>query len=95
MDSDAVGKLPALVDYLNDQKPRWEALQSTLTINEVEEFAEDMANQGTTYGYAPLVRWANQLHHHVTMFEMDELAESMKRFPEVLSEMVAISSAHS
>jgi signal transduction histidine kinase/CheY-like chemotaxis protein len=90
MDSDSLAKLPALASYLEGQKSLWEELDATLTINEVEEFAEEMARKGTEFGYAPLLRWADRLRNHVTMFEMDEMAEAMKEYPQLLTEVASV-----
>jgi len=52
---DELARLPELVDLLEGElRTEWEALRATMTINEIEDFANRMQTLGKEYGYPPL-----------------------------------------
>jgi len=74
-------KLPELLPLLEGELTTCEALQKTMIINEVEEFATLTENWGITYHYPPLKKWGEALHTQASQFDVPALRKSLEYFP--------------
>ena len=83
VDADTLVRLPELAQALEQEKDTWEELSSTLTINDIEDFAARMRELGEEYGYAPLTVWSRDLGEQTSMFELDAMAKTLGGFPEL------------
>ena len=81
---ETVKRLPDLASHLETQKETWEELSKTLTINEVEEFANQIKEAGIEYGYPPVIAWGDRLAGQAGMFDMDGMAKSLEAFPKLI-----------
>ncbi len=86
MSSAAREKLPELVSVLKGQQTTSEQLAETLTINEVEAFADLMKATGGRHEYQPLLEWSQKLARQSAAFDMDGLSESLKEFRSIIQE---------
>lgn len=76
-----------LLSDLKDQEPVWQTLSQTLTINDVEDFAEHMQALGQKYRYEMLIKWGEKLASEVSAFDMDGMAETLKEFEGILEQV--------
>lgn len=79
-DLDSVVDLPGLLDSLKDQTTRVAELQSTLTINEIEEFAAQMKDLGEHHRCQLLSHWSGELADAASMFDADQMAKLLSAF---------------
>jgi HPt (histidine-containing phosphotransfer) domain-containing protein len=84
IDLDTIDDLPALIQALGPGKERVAELRTTLTINEIEGFSEQMRAMGTTHRFAPLEQWAESLADAARMFDVDAMGASLDRYGELL-----------
>ena len=86
VDELAIERLPELINKLESHKAKVEELSSTLTINEVEEFAGELRALGQEYGYPPLMSWGERLAQHAGSFEMDRMANALQHYPQLIAD---------
>jgi len=82
--------LPQLVEDLAEQHETWEQLVSTLTINEIEDFAERIRKMGQVHSYDPLVQWATELAEQTALFNMEGAEEILRSLPAIEEELRTI-----
>lgn len=87
LDESVRKRLPELIQKLEETKSLWEELSSTQTINEIEDFARQIQELGTEFGYAPLIKWAKRLGMQAGMFDMDAMAKTLEGYPELIEEI--------
>ncbi|MBT3605391.1 MAG: HAMP domain-containing protein [Candidatus Latescibacteria bacterium] len=80
-------KLPELLGAVSEKASYAAGLAETLTINEVEEFATWLMALGESYGLSLLVTWAGQLVQQASMFEMDDMAKTLKSYPDLMEDI--------
>ena len=81
-----LAQLPDLIKQLEMRRSDSDALSQTLTINEIEIFANEMKMLGDQTGYPPLSQWANQLIVQATTFDMDGIVQTLDGYADLLSE---------
>jgi CheY-like chemotaxis protein len=82
---DELARLPELVDLLEGElRTEWEALRATMTINEIEDFANRMQTLGKEYGYPPLASWGESMQTQASMFQLDALPRTMAEYPQLI-----------
>ena len=69
-----------LAAELEKQKPIWEELSQTLSINEIEDFAQNLRELGEQYDDASLIQWTEKLAEQATMFDLDNMAETLAQY---------------
>ncbi|MBT4099059.1 MAG: hypothetical protein HOM68_18905 [Gemmatimonadetes bacterium] len=72
--------LPGLLTTLEEQTARVAELQSTLTINEIEEFASQMRDLGDQHRCQPLSDWSGELADAASMFDAQQMALLLSMF---------------
>jgi len=80
MDEETRAKLPDLLERLQEMTNTCEQLAHTLTINEVEEFAESVVRLGEAYQVPPVVIWGQGLADQAAMFDMDGMPKTLGSF---------------
>ena len=80
LSSKVLEKLPKLVSELEAYLDRVEELKATLTINEIEDFANEILSLGESTEYHPLSDWARRLLDAASMFEMDAISTELGAF---------------
>ena len=70
-------RLPELIKQLEDRRGVCEDLAQTLTINDVEDFANEMQELACVYQYQPLLAWGEKLLIEATMFDMDGISDTL------------------
>jgi len=80
LDPLVVERLPALIESLEGKRDVVAELQSTLTINEIEDFATEMEALGKEHGYPPLVSWSERLAENATGFDMNGIARELHEY---------------
>lgn len=83
-DSETLARLPNLLEILEDQVNVWEEISEILTINDIEDFADKMKLLGTKYNYKSLASWGDRLLLQATMFDVESLSETLKKFPDII-----------
>jgi len=81
--------LELLLDTLYSDKKTWETLSQTLTINDIEDFAQRMQVLGQDHRYEPLVNWSAKLTEQASLFDMDNMAKTLGRYPEFIDAIEA------
>ena len=87
MDDAARSRLPELVRLLEQQRPVWEEISSTLTINDVEEFALRMQEVGIDFAYPPLEQWGRRLADQASMFDLAALPATLEEFSTLIDQI--------
>ncbi len=85
--SETLAKLPELLKTLESQVSVWEDLSEILTINDIEDFANEMKTLGIKYDYKPLAVWGDRLLLQATMFDIDSLSRTLKDFPDIIGKI--------
>ncbi|MFT5089480.1 MAG: PAS domain S-box-containing protein [Candidatus Latescibacterota bacterium] len=80
-------RLPQLMAILEEETQTWEELCTTLTINEIESFAEHLQAIGKEHAYHPLVQWAETLAEQTTLFDMDGVQKTLGEFVHIGEEI--------
>ncbi|MBT4099800.1 MAG: hypothetical protein HOM68_23590 [Gemmatimonadetes bacterium] len=84
LDLGAVKRLPILVESLETEIEVVTELSSTLTINEIEDFAERMGTLGKEHGYTALVSWSARLAKSADQFDMDGMLHELHEYPTLI-----------
>jgi len=79
--------LPQLLAILEEKRNTWEELCTTLTINDIESFAEELLNTGREHHYSPLVAWAETLAEQTALFDMDGMQKTLADFVQIGDEI--------
>ncbi len=80
-------KRQALRKRLEQERSRVAELITSQTINEVEDFGQQMAELGAEFGYEPLQLWGERLKSHAMLFQMDQMNTSLSRFETLLNDL--------
>ena len=86
-------KLPELLEEMKSRMATWEALSETLSINDIETFANELGALGESYGSGRLAKWGEELANQASMFELDKMGVLMKEYPNLVSELENLQSA--
>lgn len=89
---DARARLPLLVDFMKSQVETCGDLSFTLTLNEIDAFAQTMIEHGDSHDYPPLRAWATRLARQSDAFDMDGVAESLKIYSQLVDATAALTS---
>ncbi|MDY6992025.1 MAG: PAS domain S-box protein, partial [Pseudomonadota bacterium] len=74
--------LPQLAQRLEQEtQVQWQQVSHTLTINEIEQFAEQVKALGQNYHYPPLIHWGQQLLIQSNLFDIQALSKLLAEFP--------------
>ncbi|MBT3605392.1 MAG: response regulator [Candidatus Latescibacteria bacterium] len=84
-----------LVAALNAQQSVWKELSETLSINDIESFADQIKKLGDQYDYAPVIRWAEKLAEQASMFDLDNMATTLAQYDKLMKEVEPIESGES
>lgn len=77
--------LPELIQVLeNEFVPKWEDIMETLIFDEIEEFAEQVNEQGLKYACIPLTNWTKMVMRQIRNIDMDGLSGVFGKFPEII-----------
>ena len=87
LDGETLLKLPELIRRLEAEQPAWEALCRTLTINDIEAFADQMRTLGVENNYGPLSAWGEQLGLQVGLFDLVAISAKLEAYPEIIGQM--------
>ena len=84
-------KIPDLLKALEAHSDNWENLSETLSINDIESFANEVGSLGAQYGSGRIAKWGEELASQASMFELDKMGILMKAFPNLIAELEATS----
>jgi len=73
-----------LLKKLREKQAYWKDLSYRQTINEMEDFGQEMVDLGTEHSFDPLMHWGNALRMAAHHFEVDELNRLFAQFPEFI-----------
>ena len=90
LDTGTRQRLAELLPVLQGQQERCDKLGKTMSINDIEAFALQMQQQGSDYGYPPLVSWGKRLADRAVMFDLNGIAETLDSFPHCIRELEAM-----
>jgi signal transduction histidine kinase/DNA-binding response OmpR family regulator len=90
LDTGTRQRLAELLPVLQGQQERCDKLGKTMSINDIEAFALQMQQQGSDYGYPPLVSWGKRLADRAVMFDLSGIAETLDSFPHCIRELEAM-----
>ena len=86
-DNDQIVDLPALADALRLQVDRVDELASTLTINEIEDFATEMISLAVKHRFNPLEQWSEKLTDAAGMFDLDAMSLELDSFERLIDSL--------
>jgi signal transduction histidine kinase len=79
--------LPDLLAKMEEREATVASLAKTLTINEVDDFANWLQDLGNSCELTPVVQWADSLADQTAMFEIDRMGETLKSYPVLLDKV--------
>ena len=82
-------RLPELEQVLVQEQDSCRGLAHTLTINEVEAFADRMRQTAESFEYPPLLSWSERLLTQTAEFDMDGIAQTLGSFDALVEETSA------
>jgi signal transduction histidine kinase len=85
-----LARLPELIGVLGENKTTWENLVTTLSIDEVENFGNQMHKFGDEFGYSPLSKWGERLSNETAMFDMDAMSKTLESYPGMIEKLKSI-----
>jgi CheY-like chemotaxis protein len=90
--STQMARFPELLSKLNAilDSGVWDALCDGLTINEVEDFGQEMYRCGVYFEYPPLLKWGQTLAEQASMFEMDKMALTLSEFAGLVASLKSV-----
>ncbi|MBT3606303.1 MAG: response regulator [Candidatus Latescibacteria bacterium] len=83
---ETIVRLPDLIQRLGSEKELVGGLASTLTINDIEDFASRMQVMAAEFSYPPLQVWADHLVEQTMLFDMDGMAKTLAQFETLIEE---------
>ncbi|MCP4113702.1 MAG: response regulator [Desulfobacteraceae bacterium] len=85
---EAIDMLPELIQVLkNEFTAPWEDIRETLFIDEVEEFADQVKEQGEKYSCVSLVKWSEKVIRLMKSYDMEALSAMFGKFPEIIQKL--------
>ena len=90
MTSDQRARLPELAAALALLQETWEGLTRTLTINEIDDFSQQVSRLAEEYGHEGIVKWGKRLSTQAVSFDLDGMTSTLNEFPALLRELEAI-----
>lgn len=79
--------LDELLKELSNEQTFWLQLMETLTINEIEEFAERLSKIGNRVSYQPVIRFSRDLKKGIYHFDIEYLENVLKGYPKLMSDI--------
>jgi two-component system sensor histidine kinase/response regulator len=79
-----------LLSNLEKQQPVCEGLSQTLSIDDIEKFANQMKTLGEKHGYAPLVEWSEKLGEQASLFDLDNMSQTLSSFPGLIKKLKSL-----
>ncbi|MFT5366046.1 MAG: signal transduction histidine kinase/DNA-binding response OmpR family regulator [Candidatus Latescibacterota bacterium] len=76
-----------LINDLEKQKPIWEEVCETLSINDIEDFGKRIQEMGQKYEYAALSVWSEKLTEQASQFDLDNLSETLTEYPRFIEQL--------
>ena len=83
----ARARLPELLRELEVQVSVCANLATTLTVNEVDDFAIAIQKLGGDFEVPPIVQWGERLAEQMSIFDMDAVAQSLSAFAQLVEEI--------
>ncbi|MFT5375321.1 MAG: hypothetical protein ACI906_002146 [Candidatus Latescibacterota bacterium] len=90
LDEAACRRLLELASLLHKERETCAHLVDTFEINLIEETADTLGEIGSSYGYIPLVRWAERLKSQAHIFEIDALPRTLDESPRLIADIEAL-----
>ena len=90
LDAEARARLPELVEILESRQETCETLRNTMSINDIEDFANLNRETGTEYRYPPLLFWGERLGGQAEMFDLEGLSATLASYPDLIQNIKSI-----
>ncbi len=91
LDQEILTHLPDLLKILEEEIATiWTEISDSASINDYQEFANQIKKLGVDFNYQPLIHWANHLHSNASLFDIQALSKSLKTFPEIVNALKTI-----
>ncbi len=74
---------------------RWEEINSTFSINEIEAFGEHMRELGVKHNFRPLALWGEALKTQASLFDIEILTDTLNQFEEIRDNLDSLISSKS
>ena len=87
LDQVTISRLPDLIQILEkDIRPHWEQ-RNTFSVNQTNEFAENLIQLGNSYNYDPLQQYGNQLKASMDALDLNTVEATMLRFTQMVTDI--------
>jgi two-component system sensor histidine kinase/response regulator len=86
---EVIAKLPELAEKLEAKEGECEQLALTLTINDIEIFAQEVKALGEGYEYPLAVKWGETLEGQAGMFDLDEMSKTLGEYDMLIADLRA------
>ncbi|MBU0996209.1 MAG: response regulator [Proteobacteria bacterium] len=86
------GRLPELKNELDKALEIWGTIQDGIAFSKIKQFAADIIQIGNTYRIEGMTFWAESLFQSASQFNVEDVPEKLKCFPEMVHEISLIPS---
>jgi len=91
LDSDVRAHLPELARELDGYRDTCSELAGTMSINEIDTFAESIKALAESYEYPPAAEWADELATQSSLFDTVAIEKTLSRFEQLVEEIRTMS----
>lgn len=85
---DSKKHVPGLSEELNRALKTWKTLKDGTQFSQIKVFAEDLVRIGKTYELQNIIMWAEDLHEKAAYFDVEQVPEKIKQFPEIVERLI-------
>ena len=86
--NDNIVKLPELLNTLEKSiMPTWAEINGVMEMDAIEDFAGQILKLGEDYRVPGLINYADSLHNFCQNFDVTNLGETLKTFPEIVKQL--------
>jgi signal transduction histidine kinase/CheY-like chemotaxis protein len=84
-------KLHGLISILQrDFTPRWEKINKTFLVDEIEDFSKEIMELGAQYRLKMLESWGHHLFEDARSFDLQKITKTLEYFPGLIKEITAL-----
>jgi PAS domain S-box-containing protein len=88
---DNIARLPELLNTLEKSiMPTWAEINGAMEMDAIEDFAGQLLKLGEDYRAQGLINYADNLHHFCQNFDVTNLGETLKTFPEIVKHLKGV-----
>ncbi|MCB1192849.1 MAG: PAS domain S-box protein [Leptospiraceae bacterium] len=68
----------------------WNEIVDILEIDKIQNFTNRLKSIGQNYSFYPLIEYSNTLEEHLNSFNIEEIQDTIKKYPDIISKIKAL-----